>query len=341
MLEGKAKEITQLNEAIQSAEAELSQLQNDLMKEAQASEQFQQLQPSPHDDVNTDLLDELRARHQAEIERAEERHQREVDKLQRDIERSIQASESWCESHAEMVMLTKTAQLESLRRQLEEAKLASNRGSLSATQSRAKLFQQSKNATIMNSQRRQFLEAQIGEIAAVTRDELRDIKAKIDECLAAVDIREQDHCTEIARYELEVSEREQQYAAHLETAAQQFASEKQRLEKEVSAASAKAENMQRILKQLERQNDKQLQGILREIEKMKSMIYQSRSRDVDRENETRNYVATVNQLQRDCAQTEQELTLVETEMKELSEENRDLKMELQKLDRALYGTARR
>jgi chromosome segregation ATPase len=250
---------------------------------------------------------------------------------------SLEAAEQWSEKHAEMVLVSKRTQLEELRRQVDEAKAAANRKSLSTIQARTQLFQQSKNASLMNSQRLQFLESQVGEISSMAREELRDIKAKIDECLAAVDLREREHKNEVLRYENEIAVREQQYTGYMAALTEQFASEKQRLEQGVAAAASKAENLQRILKQLEKQHEKQLKSTLHDVEQMKTYMYQSKTRDTEQQNETRNYVATVNQLQRECSQTEQELALVEGEIKELREENRSLKNELQKLDRSVYG----
>jgi SMC interacting uncharacterized protein involved in chromosome segregation len=156
--------------------------------------------------------------------------------------------------------------------------------------------------------------------------------------LAAVDLREREHRNEVQRYENEIAEREQQYKTHMVVLAEQFQCEKQRLEQAVGAASAKAENLQRILKQLEKHHEKQLKSTLHDVEKMKTFMYQSNTREVEQQNQTRQYVSTMNQLQRECTQTEQELGLIEAEIKELRDENRDLKLEFQKLDRLVYGT---
>jgi chromosome segregation ATPase len=342
ILEQKAKEIHQFQTSIDEAEAELSRLQTELATQTKLTQELGSHDiPMSEQFANQDEIDSVRAEHEAEITKSEEKHKREVQRLQQEMKTSLEAAEQWSEKHAEMVYVAKRAQLDELRRQVDEAKAAANRHSLSATQARSKFYQQSKNASLMNSQRLQFLESQVGELNSMAREELRDIKAKIDECLAAVDLREREHKNEVQRYENEITEREQQYAIHMNVLTEQFRCEKERLQQAVAAASSKVDNLQRILKQLEKQHEKQLQSTLHDVERMKAYMYQSKTRDTDQQNETRNYVATINQLQRECAQTEQELALVESEIKELREENKELKVELQKFDNAVYGTVQR
>jgi regulator of replication initiation timing len=74
---------------------------------------------------------------------------------------------------------------------------------------------------------------------------------------------------------------------------------------------------------------------------MKSVIYESKSRETELLSETKNYIATVNQLQRECARREQELRIIDTETKELIEENRDLNLELQKVHQTVQGAGRK
>jgi chromosome segregation ATPase len=342
VLEQKAKMVRQFQMAVEEAESELGRLQTELATQTKLAQELSNHHIPMADQLsNQDLIDSVRAEHETEIDKAEERHKREVQRLQQEMKTSLEAAEQWSEKHAEMVCVAKRGQLEELRRQVDEARATVNRNSLSATQARNKFHQQSKNASLMKSQRLQFLESQVGELNSASREELRDIKAKIDECLAAVDLREREHKNEVRRYEDEITEREQQYAVHMNVLTEQFRCEKERLRQVITAASSKVENLQRILKQLEKQHETQLQSTLHDVERMKNYIYQSRTRDTDKQNETRNYVANVNQLQRDCTQIEQELALVETEIKDLRDENKDLKVELQKFDNVVYGSSQR
>jgi chromosome segregation ATPase len=339
ILEAKAREIAHFTSAIEEAEAELAHLQDELAGHTETTTQLRAQASVPGLPVAGGAVTEsVRAEHEAEIARAEERHQREVQKLRARIENSVAAAEKYSEERAQVSLMTKNAELKDLRRQVEEAKAASNLSSASAAQSHTKLYQQKKNASIMHSKRLQFLESQLGEISAVARDEIREIKAKTDECLAAVDVREREHKNEVERYEQEIAGRERQYQQRLSVLAQQFASEKQRLEQSVNAATQKTENLTRILAQLERQNEKQLHSTLHDVERMRTFTYQSQSREADQRDQVRSQMSSLAQLQRQCAQAEQELGVIENELGELREENRDLKIELQKLDRIVHST---
>lgn len=340
ILEAKAREIAQLTSGIEEAEAELAHLRDELASHMQTTTQLRALGSTSGLQVASDkVVESIPAEHEAEIARTEERHQREVQKLQARIENSVAVAEKYSEERVQVCLMTKNAELKDLRRQVEEARATSTLSSASAAQSHAKLCQQKKNASIMHSKRLQFLESQLSEINAVAREEIREIKAKTDECLAAVDIREREHKNDVQRYEQEIAERERQYAQSLSILAQQFATEKQRLEHAVNAATQKTENLAKILKQVEQQNEKQLHSTLHDVERMRTFAYQSQSRETHQRNQTRTHIWSVAQLQRQCAQAEQELGVIEHELGELREENQDLKGELQKLDRILYSRA--
>jgi predicted phage tail protein len=166
ILEQKAKEISEFQSAIEQAEAELSTLQAELASQNKRTEDMlSQDVPMSERFANRDQIDSIRAEHQAEIERIEEKHQREVQRLQKEMKMSLEAAEDWAEKHAEMVYHSKRAQLDDLRRKVDEAKAASHQSSFAAVQQRTQLFQQSKNASLMNSQRLQFLESQVSEVA--------------------------------------------------------------------------------------------------------------------------------------------------------------------------------
>jgi chromosome segregation ATPase len=203
---------------------------------------------------------------------------------------------------------------------------------LAQTQSRTKLFQQSKNASAQNATRIAQLETQLSELSSITREELRDVRAKIEECLSAVDLRELEHRNEIEKYEREITQREEQYNTHLQVIAQQFQNEKQRLEQQLVAANSKGENLRRVLAQLQKHHEMQIETTRRDNEHMKETIYQAKTRDEKLAVDTKSYVSQIQSTQHACRQIEQELELVNGEITEIQQENRELQAELQRLE---------
>lgn len=342
VLKQKADEIQQFNDSIEEAEKQLAQLKAEFEAKASA------ISGNPFEDDKFEMYDnngasqiveQIRLEQQTEIQQIQAKHEEEMTNLRIEFQKSLQDAEQWADQHAEAVYLERTAQLEDLRRELDNLRNASNETAFASTQNRTKLYQQSKNASLMNSQRIQFLESQLSELSAVTREELRDVRAKIEECLVAVDLREHEHASEIARYQREIAEREEKYNTHLAVLNEQFSNEKARLEQAITASAAKSENLQRVLKQLEKQHEKQLQTTLKDIERMKASIYQARSRDDQKLTDTKSYVSQTHAIQRDCRQIEQEISIVENEIKELQDENRELNNELSRLERTVYGNS--
>ena len=340
ILEQKAREIQDYNKVVTEAEEELAVLQAELKQKAAFAAECEARNSTERQEDNTKLIEDIKVEQQAEIERAEEKHRHELQKLQKQMQESLKTSEEWAEQRASVVLMEKTQELEEARKQLEQARKESEKSVFTAAQSRTEVYQQSKAVSMMNTQRLQLLEAQVSEITSITREELRDIKAKITDCLSAVDIKRKEHKVEEDRYEHELQEREHKYNSHLEMLREQFATEKERMEQAVQASQTKNENIQRILRQIERQNEKQLQTTLKDTERMKNTIYQTRAREIDDQGETRAFLTRINTIERECHQTEQEIQMVEQETKELLQENRLLKSELAKLDSLLYGTKR-
>jgi regulator of replication initiation timing len=228
--------------------------------------------------------------------------------------------------------MEKVAELEELSRELAQLRERTQETAFAQTQSRTRALQQSKAASLDNQKRMQQLEDQLSELGAVRREELREVRVKVEECLSAVDLRDRDHRNEIETYQRELAEREQQYTAHWEILGEQFENEKARLEQQLAAAVAKGENLRRILAQLQKHHEMQIETTRRDNERMKATIYQAKSRDDESFADTKSYVAQLQTKQQQCRQTEQEIALVNSEIAELTEENKELQGELQRLD---------
>ena len=188
----------------------------------------------------------------------------------------------------------------------------------------------------MNQQRIKVLENQISEITAITREEARDIKTKIEECLTAIELRGKEHNNEIARYQKEIDDREIKYADHIQNILEQYAIENKRMESAISCAASQAESLPKLLKQMEKQNESHYQTSMKDLEKVKSALYQSQTREEKEQVTTRNSVTQVQIIQKNQRKIEQEISQINAEINELNTENEQLRIELMRLDKAVY-----
>lgn len=342
MLAQKAAEITELNGVIEKAEEQLKAVKAELMAK---STEMAQYQDDDEDENNNNfheqqIIEKVREEQEIELRQILAKNEKELNQMKLDYQKSLQEAEDWATRHAKSVASEKSAQLDQLRKEVEQMKAAQADAKFAAQQSRTKMYQQSKDVTFQNSQRIQYLEAQLSEIVSITREEMRDIRAKIEESLAAIEIRRKEHANEIAKYEHELSEREIRYNEHWQALQEQHAAEKQRVEQSVAESGKKTENLQKILKQLEKQHTQQLETTLKDIETMKHSIYKSRTKNEEQMAETKTYIAQTQSIHRECKQIEQEIAIIENELQELNAENQDLRMEIAQLDKNVYTNPR-
>ena len=335
VLTQKEREIKKFEEAINEAEQSLAKLQAELKQKQEVYDSVNAQDEKSEDSLEEIDLSSLKATQDAEIQQIKARHDEEIQRLQSGYSAALREAEEWADAHAQTVFVEKKAQLEDLRRELDGLKAAATESEFATTQSRTRLFQESKSLSLQNAQRIQELDAQLSELSAVTREELRDVRAKIDECFVAVNVREREHTSEIERYKREIKQREEKYNSHLTLLNEQFDHEKQRLEYQLKSLTTKKSNIERVLGQIEKNHESQVQTTLKDIERMKSTIYQSQTRDDRSLTDTKSYAGQVQAMQRECRHTEQEIALVNNEIKDLTEENKQLQLELNRLDSTL------
>jgi chromosome segregation ATPase len=245
---------------------------------------------------------------------------------------TLKNAEQRADDHADTLYTEKTAELEKLHRELAQLREQTQETAFTQTQTRTRAQQQSKAVSLENHKRIQQLEDQLLELGASRREELREVRAKVEECLSAVDVRERDHRIEIERYQRELAEREQQYTAHWDILREQFESEKARLEQQLEVATTKDRNLRKILAQLQKHHEMQMETTRRDNERMKAAIYQAKSRDDDNVADTKSYVAQLQAKQQQCRQIKKEIAMVNSEIAELAQENKELQAELYRLD---------
>ena len=334
----KNKEIQRYSQQIQQTEITLSQLR------AELREKTERLSKGPSEQLNEsnefqvdNQISEINARHEEEVRNIIAKNEEELQNYRTKYGKMLKESEQWVEQHIDTVYVEKAAKVEAAKQDLEKLKQQANDAVLSATKSKTAFYQSSKTSALMNTKRIEYLESQLSEIASVSREELRDIKGKTEECLAAITVREQEHQAEIARYKKELAEREKKYNEHLETLKQQCETEKGRYQNQINATNENISNLSRILKQLEKHHETQMKSTLKDLERMKTTIYSTRARTqanpIDSITETRE----TNSLSNKCIQMQQEIAVIESEINELNDENRDLKAQLARFDRAVYA----
>ena len=221
VLSQKSQVIDQYNAQIEEAEKELAQLKADYEAKSILLQQLESEENSDIDqqeDLNDESeIDRLKLDHEAEILEIKARHEDEIQTLQLNFTKALKEAESWAEQHADTILLGKKAELEALTQELELMKTTFNEDAFSRTQSRTRLYQQSKTQSMQNAQRISELDSQLSELSAITREELREVRGKIDECFVSVDIREREHKNEIEKYEKEIKNRETRFNAHIAT----------------------------------------------------------------------------------------------------------------------------
>jgi chromosome segregation ATPase len=339
LLTQKANELTAMNQVIEKAETELSKLKAELFAKTTRIEL-----ENPEDNTEIEMqkenydheIEELMTQFDGEVREVKAAHTARMKSLAETFRKSIAEGEKWAEIHASTVKTGKLVELDQSEKQLSELRASKAETRLSSTRSRLEVYRQSKAASIMNEQRIRFLENQISETAAATREEVREIKMKIKEVLNSIEIRQREHAVDIANYEREIADRQTKYDIHLAQLEQEHATEKKRLEQAIASETAKVENLQRLIRQIEDNQRKCIQRSAQDLDRMKATVSQYKA-DADRSFEqTRVSVSRVTSYERRKRDLDRELAMVEQEITELTQENAQLKTELVKLDESVY-----
>jgi hypothetical protein len=338
LLTQKAAEITEMNKVVEDAEQRLVTLKAQLAAKIKQVQTEDASEDSDDDHQQFELdLQELKSQQQQEIDAIVQDHAAQLKAITDTFQISIQESEKWVDVHATSVRTEKIVQLDQARKQFDDLRGSKADAQLSATQSRIKIGQQTKSASFMNEQRVRLLESRISEITASAREEARDIKLKINECLLSIELREREHAAQIASYEAEGISRQAQYDVHLKQMEEQFTTERKRLEQAITAETAKLKSVKKVAKQLETTQRKWKQLSTQGIEKLRATLRQVRGQSGKGFEQTRESVSRIGQCDRRRREVAQEIAVVDQEIAELSDENSALRGQLEKLDQSVYG----
>jgi hypothetical protein len=339
LLAQKASEIAAMTESIDAAETALSKARAALIARTSQSE-------GENLDIDIDIetqqdryqreIEELMAQSEAEVKEIQLAHALRLKELGETFRKSITDGEEWAKIHAAAVKAQKLVELDQSTKQLEEARGSNEDSRLNSTKSRVEVYEQSKGVSIMNEQRINRLENQITEMTAVTREEIRDIKAKIKEVLFSLELRQREHAVDIANLEREAAAQQAKYDIHLRELDNEHASEKLRLEQNIAAETAKIENAHRLIEQIEENQRNCVQRSRQDIERMKATLSHYRAESERGLEQTRSFVSRATSFDRKKRDLDREISMIEQEIAELQEENGELRTELGKLDQIVY-----
>lgn len=327
--------IQSLNDQIDEAEKQCAQLKAELQAKALEMQDSESEDETQFVEEEEDLPEFVAAkqRHAEEIEKIKADQDEELKSLQLEFTRKLKAAEEWNNQHTETLKMDKQARIDELKSQLEMIKAQQTEALYTQTQARNKFYQESKAISAANEQKIQSLENQLSELQAVSREELRDIRAKIDECLCTVELRQQEHDTEIARYEKEISERSEKYNNHISALSEQLKNEKARIDQDAIAAETKIQSLEKVLAQMEKHHQKQVDATMQDIERMKISITSAKARGDQTIEATKTSATQVQTVSREVKQIQEEIDLVDKEIQELTAENEELKAELARLSK--------
>lgn len=340
VLHRKAKEIEEFNKLIEELEQELTDTNAKIvlvLKEAKEKEEetedkvdFRQMEKE---------IEELNKQNANELEELTKSFDIDMKTTRETYQRSLVEAEKWAQEHAEAVRQDKQTQLDNAKEDLEELRKGVRSTHLKDKLNQSTVLQQTMEASVMNQQRNKYLQDQIREITTVTREEVRDVRQKIDECLLTIDMREKENFREEEKALAELNARQEKYDSHVEAMKAQFATERLMLQQSIESATQKLEQLNKIHKKIEKHHEKQLTATLKDITAMKASLYQAKTREEGYRTMAKNLSFQKQEIDKKRRSKLREIALLDDEITELSTENKELTEELMRLDNKIYGSS--
>lgn len=325
----KTQEFNDLQVEAEAEEQKLESLKAELEQQKLEYQQVMSMKEEPEPEFK---LDEIRKQHEEEINELKAKQEEEIGALKMQYQKALADAEATAIKHNETIILEKKSELEELQNQLTALRNSRTERMLSATQTAAK--SQMMNATISktNTEKISALQRQIQECAIASREDLREIRAKIDECLVTIELRDHEHQNEVAKYQREIQTRQSRYAEHLQALKMKQESEIERIQSSIAAEEAKHESLLRVQKQIEAQQIKQLKITQKDNEKLRAALAAAKANYNDSFRSTLNQTGpNVYSLQRQIREISSEIAAIEEETNEINEENIQLQAQLQRL----------
>lgn len=334
MLRQKQEEIEKYNATISEAENMLS-----LLKE-QVNEKQIELDTIKNDsDVNKESSQQkyqqkilqLKENQAKEIEEIIQSHEEEINALRADFEQTLRESEQWNEKHSSIAFQKKLDELHQLHEQEHETKVQLNHLSLT----KSPISNQMNHQQARNLETIAELEIQISELSAIVREEIRVARTKVDECILTVDLRKQEHETEIQKLQNELKQRSETYRNHVSALTQQYRYEEESMENDIRSHLNRMTNTENIIAQVGKYHEVQTKTVFGDIDIARKTILTPK-------NDLRNSYDSIKSLVRESAHLNNEIfkikseeRLIDTEIAELSKENQSLLKQIKSLKREM------
>lgn len=332
----KHNQINELNQKIDEAEHELAHIRAEIAMKVKnfASNPPNGTKNSEEDEQEiTDLIKS----NEEEIEFITKQQQTELDDLKNEYLRRLKTAERWADDHIATIVHEKKVALETLQEDLRNFRVEHQVLVEESAANTTKLQAQSKIASESHETRLKALEEQIANLTATTREEVRDVRHKINETVTTIGIRDREYQNQLAKYEEEYKRREQHYNEQIEAMQKQFEYEKSSLELAIKTAADVAQNAKRMQKRLDRFHEKQVDITMRDGQRLKNLMATQQAREESKFQQTLIMASNPHSFRQQCDQIKRELQIVNDETIELRRENERLLEELNRINKNLYG----
>ena len=336
LLTKKNEQISKLNDELEAAERKLADLKYQYKAQHEAIKEDSQIEAIDDDAITPEQmkeLEELKAKNDSELQKLLAANEEEVNQLEETYQKQLKEAENWAEQHADQILIEKQQEHRQLQNELESLKAKLADTEFMTTRTKFQLLEESRTTSMSNDQKIRYLESQLSDLSSLMRDEIRAIRGKIEQTVASYDARTREHQIEVDRYENEINARNEKYESHIEALQQQYDREIAKYETAINTSERKYNQMQKIMKQLEKQHEKQVSVAIKDNEKIRTTIYTLRTKDNPDLEFTRTIMSMSALKEQQIQQMENDLKYDDEEIKELMMENKDLEQQIAKFNR--------
>lgn len=337
MLQEKEKELESYRATVTEAEEMLSKLQKEVREKTEELHSLQNYNPEEEEEKVRQAfykeIDDLKEKQANEIREIRLKHEEELSLLRSDFERSLSDAEQWNEKHSSIAYQQKLEELKDINNQTQAARLQLN--TLTFTQKSAVSTIPVDEQQKANSFTIAELETQISELTSLSREELRTAASKVDELVASVEIRKEEHKNELKKLEIEISKRKEIYKEHFETLKQQFKLEEETIQKEIDAHINRTFNIENLIDHIGKHHEVQVSSINKDIDTIRRSILTPKDDLRHSYDSLRFTVRESQRLSDECHSMDDETRIIDQELFQLEIENKSLSKELKRLTRQM------
>lgn len=333
--------IDDINSKIDDAEKRLATMRSKVALKyeelAKLIRDLENKEENEEEDENNQEIQDLIDANKKEIDSVREQNKVEIKSLMEEYMARTKSAENWAREHIAVLKHEKEEELSELEEQLKQARTDYQKSASSSTVNLAKIREQSMKATQEHDKRIKYLQEQISNVITQSRSEVRDIRAKINETLSTIEMRELEHQISLHKLEDEMKEREKCYNDHLNALNSEYSSAKKHIERSMESAVYQAQAAVSVQKRLERFHEKQLQISRTDKEKLRATLGQTKSMSNITLQQTSDIASRIQEVRRHNEETERDDMILLDQINELENENKQLEVELKRLQAKVYG----